>query len=46
MGVDAPSYESEGEAAEGKQSIILNEVGRQKKGGVDIKLKEIPTQMT
>ena len=26
MGVGAPSYESEGEAAEGKQSITMNQL--------------------
>jgi hypothetical protein len=42
MDADSPSYESEGEAAEGKQSIILNELD----AGGDVKQKEIPTQMT
>ena len=32
MGVDAPSYESEGEAAEGKQSIILNKLDAVNRG--------------
>ena len=44
MDVDAPSYESEGEAAERKQSIILIEFDAEK-AGEDIK-QEIPTQMT
>ena len=32
IGVEASSYESEGEAAEGKQSIVLNELDAKKKG--------------
>jgi hypothetical protein len=32
MGVGAPSYESEGEAAEGKQSITMNELDAENRG--------------
>ena len=45
IGVEASSYESEGEAAKRKkkQSIILNELDAKKRGG---RRHEIPTQMT
>ena len=45
MGVDAPSYESEGEAAE-RTVNYLERVGRRNQWGGLIEEKEIPTQMT
>ena len=32
MGVGAPSYESEGEAAKGKQSITMNQLDAENRG--------------
>ena len=43
IGVEVSSYESEGEAAEVKQSIISNELDNKKTGK---RRHEIPTQMT